>query len=110
MSGRSLAIALSAAVYCATIGCCATLALASALASATSRLNQGASGGGKGRGALAQAVARYKGAEQVRGMLYERRERQRHRLPQAAGVLSRNQPTRPPGFDIATQHRQGLAK
>ena len=45
--------------------------------------------GGKGRGPLAHAFAGHKGADQVGGMLDQRRQRQRHGLPQPAGMLSR---------------------
>ena len=43
--------------------------------------------GGKGRRPLAHAFAGHKAADQVGGMLDERRERQRHGLPQPAGML-----------------------
>jgi hypothetical protein len=50
------------------------------------------------------------GINQIRPGLYQRLRRKRERIPQAAGVFSGHGPRRPPGFYVAGQQLQNLAK
>ncbi len=67
-------------------------------------------GRGEGGRTVQGGFGGYEAADEIRGMLNQARQRDRHGFPQPMGVLGRHQAAGPLGLHIAGQQSQGLAK